>query len=450
MEKQWGQFTSDERLEARFQKVLRPKDPAGNDVAFQSPEAGTGYTANILRIKDAIQMKKKPDRVPVAVLPNMFPFIHAGMTIREAMNDYDRCIAAFKAFILEFQPDMHIGAAGPGPGKFFEILDYKLYSWPGHGVADEHCYQCNEGEYMKAEEYDLLIGDPSYYFRNFYLPRIFGALGGFAMLPPLTGILEMYGLAFNFVPYGLPPVQSACKALLEAGTEALKWAMAIGASNAELTTLGFPNILGGYTKAPFDMLGDTMRGTKGILLDLYRRPDKLEKALEAMTPLMTAMGIGSAQQTGNPMIFIPLHKGADGFLGDTHFRRFYWPYLKQVLMGLIEQGCIPFVALEGSWGSRLEIVRDIPQGKTLWMVDQTDMVKARETLGKNACLMGNVSSSLLQLGKPYEVKAYAKKLIDTAGRDGGFILGNGAFFDEASPANVKTLVDFTKEYGVYK
>ena len=29
-------------------------------------------------------------------------------------------------------------------------------------------------------------------------------------------------------------------------------------------------------------------------------------------------------------------------------------------------------------------------------------------------------------------------------------MANGAFFDEAKPENVKAMVDFTKEYGVYK
>jgi uroporphyrinogen-III decarboxylase len=84
------------------------------------------------------------------------------------------------------------------------------------------------------------------------------------------------------------------------------------------------------------------------------------------------------------------------------------------------------------------------------MVDQSDMVKVKETLGKNACLLGNVSSSMLKLATPDEVKGYCKKLIDTAGKGGGFIMGNGAFFDEAKPENVKAMVDFTKEYGVYK
>src|SRR4030066_1195191 len=380
MEKKWEEMSADEKQEAQFQKLLSPKDPGGNNLKFQSPEAEANYKANITRIKDAIQLKKTPDRVPVTLLPSMFPFTHAGMTVQEAMYDYDKCAAAFKKFILEFKPDMHIGAAAPGPGKFFEILDYKLYAWPGHGVAPTSSYQCHEGEYMKAEEYDLLLMDPSFFFRNFYLPRVFGALQGFQMLPPLTGILEMYGVAFSFIPYALPPVQATYKALFEAGAEALKWAMAMGGSNGELASLGFPNILGGFTKAPFDTIGDTLRGTKGIMMDMYRRPDRLLQALEAITPIMIGMGLGAAQQTGNPLIFMPLHKGADGFLSDEQFKKFYWPTLKKVILALIEGGCIPFPALEGHWGSRLKIIQDIPKGKTVWMGDQKDMAKIQEKL----------------------------------------------------------------------
>ena len=450
MEKKWEEMSPDEKQEAQFQKLLRPKDHEGNDLKFQSPEAEANYKAAITRIKDAIQLRKTPDRVPVTILPSMFPFINAGMTIQEAMYDYDKCVAGFKKFILDFKPDMHIGAAAPGPGKFYEILDYKLYAWPGHGVAPTSSYQCHEGEYMKAEEYDLLLTDPSFFFRNFYLPRVFGALEPWRMLPPLTGILEMYGVAFNFIPYGLPPVQAAYKALFEAGAEALKWAMAMGGADGELKTLGFTNILGGFTKAPFDTIGDTLRGTKGIMLDMYRQPDKLLRALEAITPIMIGMGLGAAQQTGNPLIFMPLHKGADGFLSDEQFKKFYWPTLRKVMVGLIEGGCIPFAAAEGGYNTRLKVIRDLPKGKTLWMFDQTDIVKAKEIVGDTLCILGNVPSAMLNLGTPQQVKDYCKKLIDTVGKGGGFIMSNGAFFDEAKPENVKAMVDFTKEYGVYR
>ncbi len=444
------QLSAAEKQEALWQGKLSPKDPAGNPLQFQSPQAEQAYKERILRFKDAIQMEKLPDRVPVTVFPSMFPWLSAGMTVQEAMYDYGKCAEVFKKFILDYEPDVHWGAYAPGPGRFFEILDYKLYSWPGHGVAPEFSYQCNESEYMMADEYDALIQDPSGYFINVYLPRVFGALGGFQMLPFFPGILEMYGLALSFIPFGLPPVQSTFQALFEAGAEALKWVGPIGGADGELAVSGFPNILGGFTKAPFDVIGDTLRGTKGIMLDIYRQPDKLIKAMEALTPLMIRMGVGSARQTGNPIIFVPLHKGADGFLSDEQFKKFFWPTLKEVILGLIEGGCVPLPALEGFWNTRLKVVQDIPRGKTLWMVDQSDMAEVKKTLGKKACLLGNVPSSLLALGTPQEVRDYVKKLIDVAGKDGGLIVCNGAFFDQAKPENVKAMVDAAKEYGVYK
>jgi hypothetical protein len=442
-------MTADERREALFQRWLSPKDPQGNDLPFQSPEAQRSYKDSIARIIDAIKMEKLPDRVPVCLLPGFFPVYHAGMTPQEVMYDYEKCSAAFKKFILDFAPDAHIGSTAPGPGKLYEILDYKLYAWPGHGVDPEHSYQCLEGEYMKAEEYDALIDDPSSFFSNIYLPRVFGALEPWSMLPFLPGILEMYGVAFNFIPFGLPPVQGAFKALFEAGAEALKWAGAVGGLEGEMATMGYPQMLGGFTKAPFDTIGDTLRGTKGVMMDMYRRPEKLLKALEALTPLMIKMGVGAAQATGKPIIFMPLHKGADGFLSDEQFKKFYWPTLREVMLGLIDAGCVPFPAAEGGYNSRLKVIKDLPRGKSVWMFDKTDMFKAKEIIGDTICMLGNVQSAMLSIGTPQEVEEYAKKLIDKVGKGGGFIMANGAFFDQAKAQNVKAMVEVTKKYGLY-
>lgn len=444
------QLTPEEKQEELWDAALAPKAPDGSPLPFQSSEAKKEFKQRIHRFKDAIQMKKLPDRVPVTIFPSMFPWTNAGMTVHEAMYDYGKCTEAFKNFVKEFDLDVHWGAAAPGPGKFYEIMDYKLYSWPGHGVAPEHSYQCNEGEYMTADEYDALIQDPTSYFSNVYLPRVFGSLGGFPMLPFLPGILEMYGVAFNFIPFGLPPVQNTYKTLFEAGGEALKWAGAVGGTDGELTALGYPILLGGFTKAPFDVIGDTLRGTKGVMLDIYRQPDKLLEAMEVITPLMIRMGVGAAKMNQKPLIFVPLHKGADGFLSDEQFKKFYWPTLEKVLLGLIEQGVVPLPAAEGGYSSRLEVVQDLPKGKTLWMIDLTDMADAKATLGKNACLLGNVPSALLNLGTPKEVEDYVKKMIDEAGKGGGLIVCNGAFFDHAKPENVKAMVDTTKNYGAYK
>lgn len=437
--------TSEEKKEALYQRWLNPKDGAGNDLQFQSPEAKKAYEERILRIKAAIELRK-PDRVPVILMPGFWPFYNGGITPQEAMYDYDKLGAAFKKFIHDFEPDGHIGATAPGPGKMYDILDYKLYSWPGHGISPEHVYQCNEGEYMKADEYDALIQDPTGYWLNVYLPRTFGALQPLQMLPFFPGILEMYGLAYTFIPFAIPPVQAALKALMDAGAEALQWAIVTGGIEAELSAAGFPQLLGGFTKAPFDVIGDTLRGTKGIMLDMYRQPEKLIKAMEALVPLMIRMGVGAAQQTGHPIIFIPLHKGADGFLSDEQYRKFYWPTLRAVMVGLIENGCVPLPAAEGGYGSRLEVIRDIPKGSTLWMIDQTDMVKAKQALDGIACVLGNVPMDMLSMGTPEQVKEYADYLIQNANGNGGFIMGNGAFFDQAKPENVLAIVETAKAH----
>jgi len=446
MAKQWNEMTSDEKQEALFAKWISP-----DGAKYASPQAEADYKARATRIKDAVQMKKLPDRVPLFVLPSFYPMTYAGITPKDAMYDYEKSNMAFKKFIVDFKPDGHLGAAVPGPGKFFDILDYKLYSWPGHGVAPEHSYQANEGEYMKADEYDALIEDPSNYFNKTYLPRVFGALEPLQALPTLTGILEMYGVAFNFIPFGLPPVQAAYKALFEAGAEALKYAGAIGAFGGEIMSLGYPTIVAGFTKAPFDVIGDTLRGTRGIMVDMYRQPDKLLKAMEVMVPIMIKMGVGSAVSSGNPFIFIPLHKGADGFLSEEQYKKFYWPTLKKVFLGLIAEGVVPFPAAEGGYNSRLDIVKDLPKGKTCWLLDKIDdMAKAKKTLGQVACIAGNMPSALLNLGTPQQIKDYAKQLIDSCAKGGGYIMSNGSFFDEAKPENIQAMVDATKEYGVYK
>jgi uroporphyrinogen-III decarboxylase len=187
-----------------------------------------------------------------------------------------------------------------------------------------------------------------------------------------------------------------------------------------------------------------------MMIDMYRQPDKVHKALDAITPLMIKMGVGAAQMTGVPFIFMPLHKGADGFMSDEQFKTFYWPSLRKVMMGLIDEGIIPFAAAEGGYSSRLEVIKDLPKGKTCWMFDQIDMAKVKKIVGDTICIYGNVTLSMLSLGTPEEVKDYCKELIDTVGKGGGYIMGNGAFFDHAKPENVKAMVDFTKEYGVYK
>jgi len=450
MEKQWQELKPQEKQEELFQRWLSPKDSKGNVIKFNSPQAEKAYREKVIRVKDAIQLKKLPDMVPVYPMLSFFPAYYAGYTPQEMMYDYDKLYAAHKKYVLDFEPDANPGIGIPTPGRIYDILDYRLYSWPGHGVSPNSTYQCREGEYMKADEYDILIQDPLYFFTSVYFPRIFGNLEALKMVSNLASVQEIVFVGPAIIPFGLPPVQEAYKKLFEAGAEALKWAGFVGAFNDEMAALGFPAGGGGFTKAPFDVIGDTLRGTRGIMVDIYRQPDKILEAIEAIIPLLINMGVSAAKMAGNPLVIIPLHKGADGFLSDAQFKKFYWPGFRKLIVGLVNEGCIPFLFVEGGYNTRLEVIRDIPKGSTLWVFDTTDMARAKKILGDVACIGGNVPTDLLSVGTTQQIKDYVKKLIDDCAPGGGYIMSNGVAADDVKPENVKTMIDFTREYGVYR
>jgi uroporphyrinogen-III decarboxylase len=445
MAKTWEEMTPEERKSDLCGKWLSPPE-----AKYESPAAEKAYKGRVQRILDAMNLKQ-PDRVPVFPMFGFFGAYYSGYTPYDVMYDYEKLDQAFTKYILDLQPDAHASVTNAPPGRAHDILDYKLYAWPGHGVPKEASYQAKEGEYMKENEYDALINDPTNYFLTGWLPRIMGKLDGLKMLTPFTNMTEMYGgfTGAAFVPFGLPPVQEALNAMMAAGNEALKWIGTVGAYGAKMTSLGFPAFFGGGTKAPFDTIGDTLRGTRGIMMDMYRQPDKLLRACEQFVPIAVKMGVDNAKLNGCPVVFIPLHKGADGFMSDQQFKKFYWPTLKAVFEGLIAEGCIPFPWAEGGYNSRLDVIKDSPKGKVFWGFDTTDMAKAKKVLDGVSAIGGNMPISTLAVGTTDDVKNAVKKLINDCAKGGGYIMMTGAVVENIPPANVKIMIDACKEYGVY-
>jgi len=342
----WNKLSAQEKFEARFAELMSP-----SGVEFASPEVERAYKERVQIVKDAVRLKISV-RVPVAPNVGFYPFAYAGVSAEEAMYDYERLGFALKKYHADFQPDSLASAPIYGPGQVFEILDYKLYRWPGHGVPPSSPYQCVEAEYMRAEDYDSFINDPSGFFMRTYLPRIFGALDPWQNLSPFTDILELPFIGGFMVPVGIPPVQEAFKKLIEAGAHSFEWIQTcLGIDGETISKQGIAPLMGGFTKAPFDTLGDTLRGTRAIMLDMFRQPEKLLTALDRLIPIAIDMGVRSCTTNHNPVAFIPLHKGADGFMSNKDFKTFYWPSLKAVIIGLIEEGIVPwlFVVPRDQW-----------------------------------------------------------------------------------------------------
>ncbi len=408
------------------------------------------YRQREKRVNDAIALRV-PDRIPLLVMFGFFPAKYAGMTIEEVMYDPDKLGDAQLKTLLEFKPDMDQNPYGIRfLGPILEALDFKQLRWPGHGMAVNHTYQFVEGEYMGADEYDHFLLDPSDFMMRKYWPRVCGTLKGFEKLPPLHGIITYYmGIPFGLAPFSLPEVAEALEAIQKAGQESVRIASYSRRYTQKAREEGFPMQTGAFTQAPFDTLGDFFRGTKGIMLDMYRRPDTLIKACEKLLPIMFETAVNATRASGNPRVFIPIHKGLDGFMSPEQFKKFYWPTLRELMVALIKEGCNPCPLWEGDCTSRLQIIKDIPVGKACYAFEATDMFKAKEVLGDTVCIRGNVPLSILVTGTPDDVKAYCKKLIDVCGKGGGFIMDAATGLDDAKAENVRTMFEFTREYGVY-
>ena len=443
MTKEWAELTPTEKREERFKRWISPPG-----AKFASPDAAKAYQERTTRLARAFNLQE-PDRVPVFLPAGFFAASYAGTNLKTIMYDYAEMKRVYTKFLNEFDADTFMGAGLVPPGRALDVTDYKLYKWPGHGLsASQMSYQAVEGEYMKASEYDALIKDPTDFLWRFFLPRIFGAFDGFRKIPSLLGFQEI--ATGSFLPFGMPDVQKSFQALMQAGNETMKWFQTVMEVGGMALAAGFPGLAGGLAKAPFDTLGDTFRGTQGIMMDLFQRPDKVQAAVERLTPIVIDTAIASADLSNTPMIFFPLHKGADSFMSVKQFQTFYWPTLKTVALGLIKEGILPVFFAEGSYNKRLDVIQDLPKASVAWYFDQTDIFRAKKEIGDKYCIIGNVPTSLLMTGTPQDVKEHCRKLIEVCGKGGGYILAGGANIDEGNPDNLRAMMAAAKEYGVYK
>jgi len=421
---------------------------SAENIPFVSPEAEALYKERIGLFRDAIQMKV-PKRIPVCPSAGGFPIEYAGITWKEAMYDYDKLAAAWDKYHDDFDPDAYLAPRTIAPGKALETVGLTMYRWAGGGLRDDQEYQFVEKEYMKDTEYYDFIDDPTGFFINTYWPRIFSGLEGLKAWPTMVPVHELPMIPGGLIPFGVEGLQTALTNLSEAGKETHKWLAAVNQVGIQAMSKGKPGFSAGFTKAPFDVIGDSLRGTRGVLMDMFRHPDELLEACERIIPFMVKCGANAAKGAGHIMPFIPLHKGADTFMSEDQFKTFYWPSLRKLIIGLSNEGVVPQLFVEGAYNKRLELIDDLPKGKVVWWFDATDMKHAKETVGRTNCISGNVPSDILCTGTPDDVKAYCKDLIDVAGKDGGFIMNSGAGVQGAKAENVKAMIDFSKEYGVY-
>lgn len=402
------------------------------------------------RIQDAMELKQ-PDRIPIVLNMGYMLADMYGVSHQEQNENGEKEQEMLEKAAAYFQPDSIYGLIYY-PDASLAVGD-RTTKFPGHsGQGPDGSFQFVEGEYMKADDYDAFLECPADWAIRKYWPRVFTNLEGLALLPPLAlAAKAFYGLT-HLANFKLPEVAKALRALAEAADAQ---AAADGRSIAtvqRLAALGFAPtpLAGAVIEAPFDFMGDTLRGMRGIMTDLFRRPEKILAAQEKVINIELEYAINYSQATGIKTTFIPLHRGSDGFMSLPQFEEFYWPQLKSLMIGLIDAGLMPFVFYEGVWDDRLKYLAELPKGKTVGWFQGTDPFKAKEIIGDTICFMGGMPNSLLNAGTPEQVRDFTIRLCEEVGKGGGLIMSTAVGeMEGCKPELIKTWIDTTKEYGVY-
>jgi uroporphyrinogen-III decarboxylase len=406
------------------------------------------------RVYDAITLKI-PDRVPVTMQTGVFACRYTGLPLSAMYYDHVAYWEACVKTVVDFDPDTGGMMAVGTSGLINEVLDTRTQRWPGGNLPPDVPYQFVEGEYMKEEEYDLFLSDPSDFVLRYYLPRIYGTFKPLSDLPPLrtlaggffTGMLTLLGK---------PEFRELGEKLARATAEQERL-NEIGMELAQLEAqLGYPpqlGRLGGRAGggAPFDAVSDFLRGMRGTMIDMYRCPDKLLTACERIQEWRFAEATPATldAQGHRPRVFMALHRGSDGFMSKKQFEKLYWPGLKNAILKAIDLGYIAAPFFEGIWDDRLEYLLDLPKGKFIFWCEKTDVFRAKEILGNHVCIQGGVPPTILQTGSPQDIEEHCKKLIKVVGKNGGLLVGPGSAMDYARPENVRAMIDSVKKYGQY-
>ena len=390
------------------------------------------YAERLKRYVTAMR-NEKPDMIPIRPFVAEFTAKYAGYTCQDVAHDFEKAFVAARKCAADFDWDAVVGNMVYVWTGLTQAIGLTYYGVPGIDISPDTGFQyiepSEEKAFMKPDEYDQLIEDPTGFLFNVWLPRVSADVS--AMGEPTS-----YRNNLSF---------------LKGGMAMLNYFNAFGRQNELLRTeSGTVSAISGILKAPFDIIADKLRGYLGLITDVMERPDKVLAACEALMPHLLHVALSGADPEKNVPIGFWMHRGCVPFVSQKHFEKFYWPTLKPIIEEIWAHGHQVLFYAEGDWNAHLNAFAELPAQSIVYHVDQADIFEVHKTIGQKFCISGGIANWLLSNGTPDEVRDCCRKVIDGVAGDRGYIMDASATVqDDAKVENIKAITDFTREYGVY-
>ncbi len=396
------------------------------------PSTESLYATRLNRYVTALR-NEQPDRIPIRPFVAEFAAKYAGYTCQEVTHDFEQAFAAVRKCAADFDWDAVVGNMVYVWTGLTQAIGLKYYGVPGIDVSPDVGFQylepSEENAFMRADEYDALIEDPTGFLFNIWLPRV----------------------SSDVVPIGEPATYRNNLSFVKGGMAMLQYFSAFGPQNARLREeSGTVSAIAGILKAPFDIIADKLRGYVGLTKDMFTQPDKVLAACEALMPHLLHVAMSSADPDRQVPIGFWMHRGCVPFVTPAQFDSHYWPTLKPIIEELWRHGHQTLFYAEGDWNHHLDRFAELPDASIVYHVDRGDIFEVHQRIGHKFCLSGGIPNTLLSYGSPDDVRARCKEVIDGVARDGGYIMDASAIIqNDARVENMRAMTDFTREYGVY-
>ena len=281
---------------------------------------------------------------------------------------------------------------------------------PGIDLDKEALWQVMEKEIMSADDYDFIIENGYVAFMEKILPQVCD-----------MNLMAEHGawLAEHF-----------------------------GGVAGKFREAGYAVVAPAITTVPFEPLCG-VRSMNQFFFDLYRTPDKVEAAMEAMLPYCIGLGINVAKASGVPAVWVGGWRTASAMLAPKLWERFVWPYFKQIAEALIEEDITPVFHWDQDWTRDVHRLLELPAKKCILNPDgMTDIRKASEILKGHTAIMGDLPASILSAGTPDDVRNYIRDLVRDLGPEGLLLTPGCDGPLNSKPENFEALMAANREFGV--
>jgi len=335
---------------------------------------------------------EKPDKIPIRPFVAEFTARYAGFTCQEVTHDFDKAFEAARKCAADFDWDAVVANMVYVWTGLTQAIGIKYYGTPGIDIPPDIGFQYREpneeNAFMKADEYDELIDDPTAFLYSKWLPRA----------------------STDICAIGEPATYRNNLALVKGGMAMLNYFTAFGPQcDALRTESGTVSAIAGIFKAPFDIIGDKLRGYIGLTMDMIEQPEKVLAACEALMPHLYKVALSTADANKQVPIAFWMHRGCMPFVSEGQFDSHYWPTLKPIIEELWRNGHQTLFYAEGDWKHHLHSFTELPDQSIVYHVDKGDIFETHKILGHKFCLSGGIPNMLLSYHPPDDVRTSVRK-----------------------------------------